>query len=115
MDSGLWASHLHCLPAGAAFVKPHIRQGLLPSILAALVSARKQTRAALKTEGSRAQRAVLDSRQKALKLCANALYGFTGLPYPEWSPAASDWLGMCMKRATGAPCSMLLSSAVVVL
>ena len=67
-----------CLAAGAAFVKPQVRQGLLPSILAALVSARKQTRAALKAEASSAQRAVLDSRQKALKLCANALYGFTG-------------------------------------
>ena len=54
-------------------MKPHVRRSLLGSILAALVSARKATRAALKDEASPAQRAVLDSRQKALKLCANAL------------------------------------------
>ena len=54
-------------------MKPSVRRSLLGSILAALVGARKTTRAALKGEASPAQRAVLDSRQKALKLCANAL------------------------------------------
>lgn len=55
-----------------------MRQGILPSILAALISARAATRAQLATATSPAQRAVLDSRQKALKVTANALYGFTG-------------------------------------
>jgi DNA polymerase delta subunit 1 len=55
-----------------------VRKGILPSILAALISARAATRAALKQATAPAQRAVLDSRQKALKLTANALYGFTG-------------------------------------
>ena len=61
-------------------MKPEIRKGILPSILAALMEARAATRAALKQvpAGQLAQRAVLDSRQKALKLTANALYGFTG-------------------------------------
>ena len=66
--------------AGAKYVKPEIRKGILPSILAALMEARAATRAALKEvpADQLAQRAVLDSRQKALKLTANALYGFTG-------------------------------------
>ena len=61
-------------------MKPEIRKGILPSILAALMEARAATRAALKQvpADQLAQRAVLDSRQKALKLTANALYGFTG-------------------------------------
>lgn len=64
--------------AGDVYVKPEIRKGILPSILAALINARAATRAALKEATSPAQMAVLDSRQKALKLTANALYGFTG-------------------------------------
>ncbi len=61
-------------------MKPEIRKGILPSILAALMEARAATRAALKQvpADQLGQRAVLDSRQKALKLTANALYGFTG-------------------------------------
>ena len=51
---------------------------MLPAILAALIEARTATRAELKTATDPARRAVLDSRQKALKVTANALYGFTG-------------------------------------
>ncbi|KAK9805765.1 hypothetical protein WJX73_007272 [Symbiochloris irregularis] len=69
-------------PTGAKFVKSGLRSGVLPSILAALMSARNTARASLKQldggSDADAQRAVLDSRQKALKLAANALYGFTG-------------------------------------
>lgn len=57
-----------------------VRPGVLPFILAALMTARSTTRVALKAAGSAEARAVLDGRQKALKLVANALYGFTG----EW-------------------------------
>lgn len=65
-------------PTGAVFVKPEIRAGILPSILAALTAARTATRAQLHETTDPAARAVLDSRQKALKVTANALYGFTG-------------------------------------
>lgn len=75
--------------AGAKFVKSGLRSGVLPSILAALMSARNTARASLKQldagagSDTDAQRAVLDSRQKALKLAANALYGFTGVAAAE--------------------------------
>ncbi|KAL6767178.1 hypothetical protein ACKKBG_A38930 [Auxenochlorella protothecoides x Auxenochlorella symbiontica] len=65
-------------PTGDVFVKPTVRKGLLPAILAALTVARAATRDQLKATTSEAQRAVLDGRQKALKVTANALYGFTG-------------------------------------
>ncbi|KAF5833190.1 DNA polymerase family B-domain-containing protein [Dunaliella salina] len=68
-------------PSGHYFAMPHIQQGILPSILAALVTARARTRAALDAlPAGAAAWAVLDSRQKALKVVANALYGFTGAP-----------------------------------
>ena len=67
-------------PAGDAFVKPGVRKGILPDILAALIEARSQTRRVLKDMSEPSKRAILESRQKALKLTANALYGFTGKP-----------------------------------
>lgn len=59
-------------------MKPDVRKGILPAILAALIEARTHTRKVLKDTTDPSQRAVLESRQKALKLTANALYGFTG-------------------------------------
>ncbi len=54
--------------AGAVFVKPEVRAGILPAILAALIEARSATRAQLREAQDPAARAVLDSRQKALKV-----------------------------------------------
>ena len=55
--------------AGDVFVKPELRQGILPRILAGLLKARAATRAELKKTSEPTQQAVLDSRQKALKVC----------------------------------------------
>ncbi|RMZ54960.1 hypothetical protein APUTEX25_000477, partial [Auxenochlorella protothecoides] len=78
-DRGLFAEDQTTVtPTGDVFVKPAVRKGLLPAILAALTVARAATRDQLKAATSEAQRAVLDGRQKALKVTANALYGFTG-------------------------------------
>ena len=86
-------SHLLRCGTGAKFVKSSMRPGVLPSILAALISARSTTRAALKglDAADVTTRAVLDSRQKALKLVANALYGFTGEHAPILSHHAATW------------------------
>lgn len=65
-------------PTGAAFVKPSVRPGVVPGILAALIIARTATREQLKQTTDPARRAVLDARQRALKVTANAAYGFTG-------------------------------------
>ncbi|KAH7314892.1 hypothetical protein KP509_21G026000 [Ceratopteris richardii] len=66
-------------PTGACFVAPSIQHGILPRICGSLITARKLAKEKmLDSYISSAERAVLDARQKALKLCSNALYGFTG-------------------------------------
>eukprot|EP00127_Corallochytrium_limacisporum_P004473 Clim_evm27s164 gene=Clim_evmTU27s164 len=65
-------------PAGHYFVKNHVRQGILPTILTDLLAARKQAKKDLKAETDPFKKAVLDGRQLALKVSANSVYGFTG-------------------------------------
>lgn len=60
------------------FVTPERRKGLLPTVLEALLAARKAAKADLKKETDPFRRAVLDGRQLALKVSANSVYGFTG-------------------------------------
>lgn len=84
-----------------------MNQGILPSVLAALLQARAATRALLKEEGDPGRRAVLDSRQKAIKLVANALYGFTGAGASplQCVPLADSCLSLgaaCCRRAHAA-------------
>jgi DNA polymerase delta subunit 1 len=50
------------------FVKPHRRKGILPTILADLLAARKQAKTDLKKETDPFKKAVLDGRQLALKV-----------------------------------------------
>lgn len=76
------------------FVTAQRRKGLLPLILDDLITARKRAKADMKKETNPFNRAVLDGRQLALKVCirpsssiilndgvqisANSVYGFTG-------------------------------------
>ena len=52
------------------FVKPELRKGILPTILADLLAARKQAKADLKKETDPFKKAVLDGRQLALKVAS---------------------------------------------
>lgn len=68
-------------PNGSYFVKPHIREGMLPRILMNLLAERKKTRDEQKKINKDAdpfRYAVLEGRQLALKISANSVYGFTG-------------------------------------
>jgi len=55
-------------PNNDCFVKSHLRKGILPTILADLLAARKQAKADLKNETDPFKKAVLDGRQLALKV-----------------------------------------------
>jgi DNA polymerase delta subunit 1 len=68
-------------PAGAYFVKPHIKKGVLPYILENLLSARgvaKKAMAAADKAGDEHGKSIQNCRQLALKISANSVYGFTG-------------------------------------
>ena len=79
------------------------------------MNARAATRAALKEVPPHqpSKRAVLDSRQKALKLTANALYGFTGAGASplQCAPLADSCLAMGCQVDTGCPTHCFRSAA----
>lgn len=65
-------------PTGAVFVKKDVKRGILTEMLEELLSARKQAKKDLKAETDPFLKSVLNGRQLALKISANAVYGFTG-------------------------------------
>jgi DNA polymerase delta subunit 1 len=65
-------------PEGHDFVTKECFQGILPTILIELLDARKKARFALATVSDPNLKAVFDGRQKALKITANSVCGFTG-------------------------------------
>ncbi len=70
---------LFTTPMDAQFVSTGTRQGVVPRLLADLLQARRHAQGELKDPRvSAGEKRVLDARQKAFKLAANAVYGFTG-------------------------------------
>lgn len=65
-------------PAGHHFVKSTVYEGLLPTILRNLLSARENAKSLMKTAKDPLAKAVYNGRQLALKVSANSVYGFTG-------------------------------------
>lgn len=65
-------------PSGDRFVRPSLKKGTLSVILEELLAARKAAKRELAAATDPFLRAVLDGRQAALKVSANAVYGFTG-------------------------------------
>lgn len=65
-------------PTGDCFVRKHVKKGILTEILEELLAARKKAKKDLKAEEDPFMRSVLNGRQLALKISANAVYGFTG-------------------------------------
>ena len=86
------------------FVKTSVKEGVLTKILKKLLSERKAVRAEQKNVTDPLYYAVLESRQLALKVSANSVYGFTGavvgkLPCIEISASVTGY-GRQMIMAT---------------
>jgi len=71
-------THMEITPSQDCFIKADVRKGLLPMILEELIEARKKAREELKRTTDPFTQKVLESRQLALKVSANSVYGFTG-------------------------------------
>ncbi|CAN8076161.1 unnamed protein product [Agarophyton chilense] len=65
-------------PCGSHFVKKSVKKGILTKILEELLAARKKAKKDLKEAQDPFLKSVLNGRQLALKISANAVYGFTG-------------------------------------
>ena len=65
-------------PNGYFWVKSEVQVGILPAICENLLAARKRAKAQMKQADNDFDRAVLDGKQLALKVCCNSVYGFCG-------------------------------------
>lgn len=63
----------------ATFVNNETTKGILPSILQNLLLARKQAKKDMEAATDPFQQQIYNSRQLALKISANSMYGFTGV------------------------------------
>lgn len=79
------------------YVKPHIRKGILPSVVSGLVNERRRVRSKMKETSDPIEKNILNARQLALKVTGNSAYGFTGIrkngvyPMLEASVSITGW------------------------
>jgi len=64
-------------PYGARFIPPKIKEGLIPRIVNLLMKQRDKIKKQME-KANTTERKVLDAKQYALKIMANAFYGYTG-------------------------------------
>jgi len=65
-------------PIKTYFVSKKIREGIFPRVLKRLIEERDRVKKTMKNEKDSIKRNLLDAKQLALKLLANAFYGYTG-------------------------------------
>ena len=65
-------------PFNTKFVSKSVREGIFPSILKRLIEERDKIKKEMKNEKDENRKKILDAKQWALKILANAFYGYTG-------------------------------------
>jgi DNA polymerase I len=65
-------------PSGARFLKREVKEGIIPKILEHLVETRQKVKKEMKQTRKKDKIHVLDAKQWALKIMANAFYGYFG-------------------------------------
>jgi DNA polymerase elongation subunit (family B) len=70
--------NINISPPGYAYVKEHVKKGLLPTLVARLIDERTRVRKNAETEPDPSRRAMMDAEQNALKIAANSFYGLMG-------------------------------------
>ncbi|XP_071956758.1 DNA polymerase zeta catalytic subunit-like [Antedon mediterranea] len=78
---------IHVSPNGVAFVKSHVRRGVLPKMVEEILGARVMVKKAMKDhKQNKVLLRMLDSRQLGLKLIANVTYGYTSASFSGRMP-----------------------------
>lgn len=78
---------IYVAPNGVAFVKKHIRVGILPIMLEDILSTRVMVKTSMKLHKADENLGkILDSRQLSLKLIANVTFGYTAANYSGRMP-----------------------------
>jgi DNA polymerase zeta len=78
---------LFCSPNGIAFVKKHIRRGILPIMLEEILSTRIMVKNTMKLIDKKSTLyKLLDARQLCLKLIANVTFGYTSASFSGRMP-----------------------------
>jgi DNA polymerase delta subunit 1 len=67
-------------PEECYFASADVKPGVLPQMLIHLLEERVKVKDLMKSTSDNVQRLVLDGRQRAIKVAANAIYGATGAP-----------------------------------
>lgn len=65
-------------PYGSEFVSPEIKNGIIPKILVSIMKDREKVRDQMKNAKTDLEKRNLNAKQYALKVMANAFYGYTG-------------------------------------
>ncbi|XP_055679121.1 DNA polymerase zeta catalytic subunit [Lutzomyia longipalpis] len=73
-------------PCGVVFVKPQVREGVLPRMLREILDTRFMVKKAMKIHSAASLQRILHSRQLGLKLMANVTYGYTAANFSGRMP-----------------------------
>ncbi|KAJ3294860.1 DNA polymerase zeta [Borealophlyctis nickersoniae] len=83
----LLKDHINVSPNGLAFVKPHIREGVIGRMLTEILDTRVMLKQSMKLyKGDKAVSRVLDARQLGMKFIANVTYGYMGASFSGRMP-----------------------------
>lgn len=94
------ADAAHTSPVGAMFLPTEKRHGIVPRMVEGLLTSRKQAKAAMKKakeEGNQEQADYYNRLQNAIKIMANATYGYFGTKFCRWpynkyiAPSITAW------------------------
>lgn len=78
---------LNFSPCGVGYVKPEVRQGILPRMLKEILETRLMVKSSMKeNKDNKLLQRVLHSRQLGLKLIANVTYGYTAANFSGRMP-----------------------------
>ena len=82
-------------PQECYFASSSVKPGVLPQMLIHLLDERAKVKKIMKTSCDTVEKLVLDGRQRAIKVAANAVYGATGAPSSklQWYGPLGGWGG----------------------